>query len=153
MISPRPSKPSGPTGKPVGPAGGFRARDHGASPIELAILLPGIVVLLFASIQTAVYFLARSEALAAAQEGVTAQRAYGAPTCANGSSACIGAQHANTFIDQSQGWLTGGVPTVTTDATTVTVVVSGTTLSLIPGVDWTVTQTAHGGIERVTPPS
>jgi Flp pilus assembly protein TadG len=147
------SKPSGPADSPVGPGGGFRTRDHGASPIELAILLPGIVALLFASIQIAVYFLARSEALAAAQEGVTAQRAYHAPTCANGSPTCVGAQHAQTFINQSQGWLNTGVPTVTTDATTVTVVVTGTTLSLIPGVDWTVSQTAHGTIERVTDPS
>ncbi len=139
--------------KPAGPTGARRARDHGASPIELAILLPGIMILLFSSIQLAVYFLARSEALAAAQEGVTAQRAYQAPACANGSAACVGAMRANAFIDQSQGWLVGGVPSVTTGATDVTVVVTGRSLALIPGVNWTVSQTAHGSIERVTPPS
>jgi Flp pilus assembly protein TadG len=120
-------------------------RDRGASPIELAVLLPAIILALFLSIQVAVYFLARSEALAAAQEGVTAQRAYRA-------SDGIGATRANSFIAHSQGWLVNSAPHVTTDATGVTVTVSGSALSLIPGVTWTVSQSAHGTIERVTTP-
>jgi Flp pilus assembly protein TadG len=158
VIARRSSLSTGPARKSAGPNGHFGMPhyvrgDRGASPVELAILMPAIVVLLFASIQLAVYFLARSEALAAAQEGVTAQRAYQAPTCANGSTSCVGAKQATTFINQSQGWLVSGVPSVTTDATQVTVVVTGKSLALIPGIDWTVTQTAHGTIERVTPPS
>ncbi|HEX8629509.1 MAG TPA: TadE family protein, partial [Catenuloplanes sp.] len=52
--------------------------DRGATPVELAILLPGILFLLFASIQVGTVFLARAVALNAAQTATTAQRAYGA---------------------------------------------------------------------------
>lgn len=137
---------SGAERAPAGPCVHHRpVGDGGASPVELAILLPVIITLLFTSIQLAVYFLARSEALAAAQEGVTAQRAYQAT---NG----VGAAHANAFIQRSDGWLVDGQPQVTTDATQVTVIVTGQSLSLIPGWTLRVSQTAHGTIERITTP-
>ncbi|MEU5961410.1 TadE family protein [Micromonospora parva] len=129
-------------------------RERGANPVELAVMMPLILVLLFASIQVAAVFLARSTALNAAQSGVNAQRTYEAP---NGA----GVESASRFLRAAGGWLVGwektGPTCVTTptDATTpteVTCTVSGRSLSVVPGVDFAIQQTAHGTVERVTPP-
>jgi Flp pilus assembly protein TadG len=146
---------------PVAPAGRARVlrSDRGANPIELAILLPVITFALLASIQVSLYYLARSEALGAAQQGVTAQRAYLART---GS----GTATANQFVAHGDGWLAGEASTVscpipgsgdtttpcTAASTGVTITVTGFALSLVPGWNLAVTQSAHGTIERITHP-
>ncbi|WTD65115.1 pilus assembly protein [Micromonospora sp. NBC_01638] len=116
--------------------------------MELAVMMPLILVLLFASIQVAAVFLARSTALNAAQSGVNAERLYQA---GNGA----GVNSATRFLRAAGGWLVGwdktGPSCVTTD-TEVTCTVSGRSLSVVPGVDFAVRQTAHGTVERVTPP-
>ncbi|WP_406074138.1 TadE/TadG family type IV pilus assembly protein [Micromonospora sp. NBC_01638] len=123
-------------------------RERGANPVELAVMMPLILVLLFASIQVAAVFLARSTALNAAQSGVNAERLYQA---GNGA----GVNSATRFLRAAGGWLVGwdktGPSCVTTD-TEVTCTVSGRSLSVVPGVDFAVRQTAHGTVERVTPP-
>ncbi len=147
------------TGRTCGSAAYLRS-DRGANPIELAILLPVITFALLASIQVSLYFLARSEALGAAQQGVTAQRAYLA-------HAGTGTAIANQFVAHGDGWLTGETSTVscpapgssstttpcTAASTGVTITVTGTALSLVPGWTITVTQSAHGTIERITHPA
>ncbi|MEU1591028.1 TadE/TadG family type IV pilus assembly protein [Micromonospora sp. NPDC005710] len=123
-------------------------RERGANPVELAVMMPLILVLLFASIQVAAVFLARSTALHAAQSGVNAQRTYQA-----GKGA--GVASASGFLKAAGGWLVGwdkGGPTCETTATEVTCTVSGRSLSVVPGVDFAIQQTAHGTVERVTPP-
>ncbi|HKD97703.1 MAG TPA: TadE/TadG family type IV pilus assembly protein [Micromonosporaceae bacterium] len=138
------ARPAAP--RPASRLRGVLARDDGASPIELAILLPVIVLALFAAIQVSVYFLARSEALAAAEEAVTAQRAYQA-------AAGAGDARARAYLTGSGGgWLGGWTVRVDTASqpTQVTATVTGQALSLLPGVHFTVTQTAHGSVERVT---
>ncbi|GAB3244730.1 hypothetical protein GCM10027452_44910 [Micromonospora halotolerans] len=123
----------------------------GANPVELAVVMPAILVLLFASIQLAVWFVARSTALNAAQTGVNAQRGLEAPPGA-------GRDRATNFLHAAGDWLvdwqnpgptcevvaTGGTPTE------VTCTVSGRSLSVIPGVHFPVRQTAHGTAERWT---
>ncbi|MET7706059.1 TadE family protein [Micromonospora sp. NPDC005413] len=124
-------------------------RERGANPVELAVMMPLILVLLFASIQVAAVFLARSTALNAAQSGVNAQRLHQA-----GDGA--GVNRATGFLEAAGGWLVGwdkaGPSCVTTDDVEVTCTVSGRSLSVVPGVDFAVRQTAHGTVERVTPP-
>ncbi|MFG2047751.1 TadE family protein [Micromonospora sp. NPDC048935] len=128
-------------------AGGDRER--GANPVELAVMMPLILVLLFASIQIAAVFLARSTALHAAQSGVNAQRPYQAPDGA-------GVDSATHFLQTAGGWLVGWDSTdptcVIIDEVEVTCTVSGRSLSVVPGVDFAVRQTAHGTMERVTDP-
>jgi len=125
---------------------GGRHRDRGAGAIELAILLPVIVAALFAGVQVSLYFLARSEALAAAAAGVDAQRGYGAPTGA--ASAGVTA-----YLRSGNAWLTStDAPGVTVTATGVTVTVTGTSASMIPGWHWHVSQTATGPRERLVTP-
>jgi hypothetical protein len=124
-------------------------RDRGTSPIELAILLPVIVVAMFATIQVAVYFLARTEALAAAQEAVSVQRLYGAGT----NDYLAG---ANTVVNAGVDgrWLQGakiGTPKPTKDGTGFTVTVVGNAPSLIPYFSVGVSVIVHGTYEVKTP--
>ncbi|KAB1932576.1 pilus assembly protein [Micromonospora sp. ALFpr18c] len=125
-------------------------RERGANPVELAVVMPVILVLLFASLQVSAVFLARAAALNAAQSGVNAQRVQQAEDGA-------GVASATQFLNTAGGWLVGwdnpGPTCVITDADTeVTCTVSGRSLSVVPGVDFAVQQTAHGTVERVTQP-
>lgn len=126
-------------------------RDRGANPVELAILLPLILLLLIASIQTGAYFLARAVALNAAQVAVTSARTL------EGDSAAVAEQKALDFIAATAGWLTpadGIDPAVVVKdeaAGEVTATVTGKALQLVPGLNLTVRQTARGPIERFVP--
>lgn len=122
-------------------------RDRGANPVELAIVLPAILVLLFSSVQAAAWFVARATARNAAQEAVTAQRAYQAPDG-------VGELQARDFLGRAGDWLGGWQstpPSCATTATEVSCTVRGRALSVIPGIRLTVRETAHGTVERFTP--
>lgn len=122
--------------------------DRGANPVELAVVMPAVLVLLFASVQVAAWFVARSTALNAAQSGVNAQRVLQAPAGA-------GEARATRFLGAAGDWLVGWDspgPTCVTGATEVTCTVTGRSLSVIPGVSFRVRQTAHGTVERWTNP-
>ncbi len=122
------------------------SRERGAASVELAVTFPVVLLLVVTLIQTALWFYARSVALGAAQEGAREGRVQPAST-ARAQSAAEG------FLDQTaQDLLTARDVTVTTSAASVTVTVSGTSLSLFPGLSgWSVTQTAVGPVERPTP--
>jgi hypothetical protein len=122
--------------------------DRGANPVELAVAMPVILVLLFASIQTAAWFVARSTALNAAQSAVNTQRLHQAPPGA-------GEARATRFLRAAGGWLVDWddpAPSCQTSATEVTCTVRGRSLSVVPGVDFPVRQSAHGTVERWTTP-
>ncbi|WP_442791913.1 TadE/TadG family type IV pilus assembly protein [Micromonospora sp. NBC_01740] len=122
--------------------------DRGANPVELAVVMPVILLLLFASIQAAAWFVARSTALNAAQSAVNAQRLHQAPPGA-------GEARAVRFLKASGGWLVGWkdpAPSCETTATEVTCTVRGRSLSVVPGVTFPVHQSAHGTVERWTAP-
>ncbi|MFJ6196708.1 TadE family protein [Micromonospora sp. NPDC092111] len=119
--------------------------DRGANPVELAVVMPAVLVLLFASVQVAVWFVARSTALNAAQSGVNAQRVLQAPAGA-------GEARANRFLRTAGDWLVGARTQCAATATQVTCTVTGRSLTVVPGVRFQVRQTAHGTAERWTTP-
>ncbi|NYT93529.1 TadE/TadG family type IV pilus assembly protein [Salinispora sp. H7-4] len=122
--------------------------DRGANPVELAVVMPVIFVLLFGAIQVAAVFIARSTAMHAAQSGVNAQRVLNAPPDA-------GADRARRFLAAAGGWLVdwdSPGPSCQTDATDVTCTVRGRSLSVVPGVDFPISESAHGTVERWTEP-
>ncbi|MBL6276883.1 pilus assembly protein [Micromonospora fiedleri] len=122
--------------------------ERGGNPVELAVTLPAILLMLFASIQVAAVFVARSTALNAAQSGVNAQRLYEAAPNA-------GAERATKFLKQAGDWLVDWEkpgPDCVTANTDVTCTVTGRALSVVPGVNFSVRQTAHGTVERWTAP-
>ncbi|MDQ0366507.1 TadE family protein [Catenuloplanes indicus] len=129
-----------------------RARERlrsqrGASPIELAILMPVILFMLFGAIQIAAVYMARATALSAAQTAVGTQRLYDAD---EGS----GRTRALAFIQTAGDWLTKPTVTVVVDDVNgvVSCDVTGNALTVVPGWTITVTQSASGPIERVTAP-
>jgi Flp pilus assembly protein TadG len=118
--------------------------DYGSSPVELAIVGVGMVVLTFAVVQVGLVFYARSLAHAAATQGVNAARAYGATDEA-------GPMEARAFLDQTGTGLQDQVITVRRVGSEVTVTVTGTAVSVLPGSTFAVQQSAHGSIEQVPP--
>jgi Flp pilus assembly protein TadG len=121
--------------------------DRGSASIEFAITAVAVMAIIFAAIQASTYFWARSIAQAAAQEGVTAQRAYNAVPGA-------GQARAASFIAGTGDGLTGTTVTVNADPEQVQVTVTGHCLSIIPGFcdAFPIAATVHGTVERVTAP-
>ena len=120
----------------------FLDEDRGSASLELTIVFPVVLALLFTALQAGMWFYARAVAMSAAQEGVRHTRVVEG-TAAAGESA------ARRF-----GETTGkGVITITgvdvSDGDQVTVTVTGDALSLLPGITFTVTQTASGPKEQV----
>ena len=115
--------------------------------IELVILLPALFAVMFLGMQAALYYHARTVAIAAAQEGA---RAAGGE---QGKEA-DGVHAATAFVDDAGGndVLSGVTTTATRTATTATVVVQGHSLSVIPGWSPVVRQVATVEVERLTTP-
>lgn len=131
-------RPPGPRTAPEG--------DRGSVSLEIAVLGPALLLLVFSIVQTGLWFYGRSLALAAAQEGVNAARTYGADPGA-------GVVRAKAFLEEQAGdSLTN--TTATSEGSTTTLIriqVTGRSLSVLPGVSgMTVTQSATGTVERFT---
>lgn len=114
--------------------------------VEIAILFPALLLLVTVLVQYALWFHARSVALAAAQEGVSAAASYRA-------TAGAGADRARTFLDaHAADTLTDVEVTQTASAPGyVTVQITGRAISLLPGVTGpSVSQTAEAPAEQFT---
>lgn len=121
-------------------------RDAGTASVEIAILFPVLLLVITAIVQYGLWFHARSLALAAAQQGVTAARLYNADPAA-------GPERARAFIENhGSDTLTDVTATaISPGADQVGVLVAGRALSVLPGIPGlTVTQSAAGPIERFT---
>ena len=149
---PWPSPARAPTSRLRSHTDGYGRRDvavprwrdqRGSASVELAVVFPAVLLLLMTLIQAALWFYARSVALGAAQEGAREGRVQPA-SVARAQAAAEG------FLDQTaKDLLAGGAVDVTGTPTTIEVTVSGTAISLFPGLSgWSVTQTAVGPIER-----
>jgi len=122
------------------------AGDRGSASLELVVVFPVLLLLMFGGIQGALYYYGRSIALAAAQEGSRSAAAQ------NGS---LGAGNAAaiTFITRAGGTdvLQGSQVSSSRSATDATVTVHGSSLSILPF--WggpTITQSASAPLERLT---
>ena len=124
-----------------------RRDDRGSVSIELVILLPALFAVMFIGMQAALFYQARTVAIAAAQEGA---RAAGAQ---HGREA-DGVGAANDFLAEAGGEdvITGTSTSANRTATTATVTVSGFSLSVIPGWKVRITQSASVPVEQVTAP-
>src|SRR3954451_16808714 len=120
--------------------------ERGSVSLEMAIVFPVVLLLVMTSIQAALWFYARSIALGAAQEGAREGRVQ--PTSTGRAQSA-----AEGFLDQTaQDLLTGRDVNVTGSPSSIAVTVTGTSLSIFPGLSgWSVTQTAVGPVERPTP--
>ena len=120
--------------------------DRGSATLELAIVFPVLLLIITVVIQYGLWFHARSVALTAAEEGVTAARTTGAPAEA-------GTERALTFVaEHASSTLIGPVAHQAVTATQVSVTVTGHSLAVLPGLAMAVTGTASGPVERFTTP-
>ncbi|MBW8800065.1 MAG: pilus assembly protein [Streptomyces sp.] len=113
----------------------------------MAIVFPFVLLAPVAVIQASMWYYARQIALTAAREGLTAARAYQ-------SSPADGAAQARSVLGRTAGdSLRGYSVAARSTGQRVRVQVSGTALSMLPGVPGlTITQSASGPVERWTVP-
>ncbi|WP_371648022.1 MULTISPECIES: TadE family protein [unclassified Streptomyces] len=109
----------------------------------MSIIFPFVLLATLAVIQASLWFYARQIALTAAREGLTAARAYQSPPA-------DGAARARGVLGRSAGDSLRGYSVVaTSNGQRVRVRVSGTALSILPGLPGLrVTQSASGPLER-----
>ena len=128
-----------------------RRSERGASSLELAILAPTIMALIFVSIQTALWLYGRSVALNAAQEGVSrlrmVQPTQYSPAIGEKVRADIEA-YAQQLGGNSLGDANVDSPAYNDPEGQVSFTVTGETISLVPGLTLTVSRTATGPIEQ-----
>ena len=122
---------------------------RGSATVELAVLFPAFLALVFGGVQVAEWFHVRSLCLAAADVGVEAGRRAGAGSADAGRA-------ASGFLARA-GTGTAEDPTVSTAGSTasqVRVEVSATAPRVLPlpGLSMRVTQSAQGVRERFTVP-
>src|SRR3954447_6860693 len=120
--------------------------ERGSVSLEMAIVFPVVLLLIMTSIQVALWFYARSVALGAAQEGAREGRLQ--PASTERAQAA-----ADSFLDRAgQDLINESDVSVAGSPTAIEVTVTGRSLSLVPGLDgWSVSQTAVGPIEQLTP--
>jgi len=125
----------------------MRRDEQGSATVELAILAPTLLLVVFTVVQVGLWSYARSLALGAAQEGVAAGRAHDA-------SAHAGRIRAEEFLASSAGdSLRDRAVAVRREAGMLRVEVTGRSLSVLPGVPGLpVRQSAHGPLERYSTP-
>ncbi len=125
---------------------GRSSRERGSATLEVAILAPVLLLVVFTIVQVALWSYARSVALGAAQEGVAAARVVG-------STAQAGRREAHDFLDRAGDSVLAAQVAVSVTATEVVVAVSGRSQSVLPGVPGLpVQQSARGPVERFTRP-
>jgi Flp pilus assembly protein TadG len=113
--------------------------------VEFAIVSFGMILLTFAVVQVGLVFYARQIAMAAATQGVDAARGFD-------SNTADGRAQAQSFLSQAGDGLTDQNVTVVRNGQAVQVTVSGHAISVLPGFSFTVNQSAHGTVERISTP-
>lgn len=119
--------------------------ERGSVSVQLVILMPVLFSVMFLGVQGALFYHARTVAIAAAQEGA---RAAAAETGTTGQ----GTAAASSFVAQAGGAdvLADVSVSGSRTATTATVTVQGRSLSVIPGWSPPVAQSATVPVERTT---
>jgi Flp pilus assembly protein TadG len=120
--------------------------ERGSVSLELVVVFPVVLLIIFGVVQGALYYHARNVALAAAQEGARAAGAEHGTEAAGGAAAW-------SFLTQAGGAqvMTQLDVTPHRTATAATVTVTGRAISVLPGIPgFTVTQTADRPVERFT---
>ncbi|WP_018640271.1 TadE/TadG family type IV pilus assembly protein [Parafrankia elaeagni] len=121
------------------------SRDAGAVSVELVIATPLLMTMLLLVVQYALWAHASHIAATAARRGADAARAYGAPPTAGPDSAQI------TLDQLGDRVLTGTHIQLDAHPDTVTLTITGSAISLLPGFSLPVTGHATGAVERLAP--
>ncbi|MDH6130509.1 pilus assembly protein [Kitasatospora sp. GP82] len=117
------------------------SRDSGALSLELAVIFPVVLSLIFLVITVCFWFHARNVALSAAQRGVDTARVQGA-------ALDQGLTVTNDFLDRAGHSITGRSVSGS-DGDTVRIDVSGRVETWIPGLSLSIHQHASAARERL----
>ena len=122
-----------------------RRAERGSATLETVLLWPAVFLLIFGIVHAGLWFHARNVALSAALEGARAA------SLADGSG---GAARAADFLASTTDGSVMRVGDIheTTDADSVTVTVTGSSTTLIPGWRVDVSQSATAPLRRWTDP-
>jgi Flp pilus assembly protein TadG len=120
-----------------------RDQERGSTALQTVIVWPIVLTLVFLGFQAGLWYLGRTAAFSAAQEGARA-------AAIEGGSVGAGVSAAESFLSTSTIGINTVQVTGSRTATTATITVRAQTTSLIPGVDPTVVQTAALPVERIT---
>ena len=116
--------------------------ERGAAAVEASIILPALLVIFFTITQISIWLYGNQLTAGIAQVSYNEARLYH-------SSASAGTQAGYHAADEmGNGTLQTVDVSVTRSPTTVTVTVTGTTVSLIPGIPIHVDSTITGPVER-----
>ncbi|HKA69278.1 MAG TPA: TadE/TadG family type IV pilus assembly protein [Actinomycetes bacterium] len=128
-----------------------RDREGGDVALEMVLLAPIIIFMIFVVIQFALWYHARHVVTVAAQEGARVARASNTSAAA---AERAGRDRAYAFIDTIGGSIVED-PNVVVNrgAATVTVRVTGTAIHIVPGLRLQVRGQSAGPVERFVPPS
>lgn len=120
--------------------------ERGSLTIEATILFPALLGIMFLGVQAAMWFHARSVAIGAAADGARAQSLERAAE-GDGRAAAL------DFVSSAGGddVLRGVEVSSSQSPTSVSVTVVGSSMSLVPGWDPSVEQSATVPLERITP--
>ncbi|HMM94012.1 TadE family protein [Phycicoccus sp.] len=121
-----------------------RRDEHGSTSIQMVLLMPVLFAVMFLGMQAALHYHARTLAIAAAQEGARAAGAQDG-TRSDGVTTATGYLAATAGDSLTVTGVTGS-----RTATTATITVRGTALSVLPGWAPTITQSASVPVERTT---
>lgn len=127
-----------------------RRGDTGASALELTFVAPGLLLFIFLSIQAGLFFYGGAVAQQAAREGVSRLRLAQTAALSDAVAADVQAAVEGYAIALGRETLLRPRADTVYDAAEgkVTVTVTGSVITLVPGLDLTVTQQASGEIER-----
>lgn len=122
-----------------------RCGETGSVSIQMVLLLPVLFAVMFLGMQAALFYHARTVAIAGAEEGA---RSAGA----RGGTVAAGTKAAGDFVATAggDGVLKAASATGSRTPTTATVTVTGQAMSVIPGWTLTITQSATMPVERLT---
>ena len=127
-------------------------RDAGVGSLELAVIAPSLLLLIFFLVQAVLWFYARSVALQAARDGVSQLRLDQAANACEADKPVVAGKVSDYAEKVGSGALTAATVTAQCHyqpggGSTVTVTVRGEAISLI-GVTMHITQSATGRVEQ-----
>lgn len=123
-----------------------RHDDRGALTLGYVAVLPLLFVFVIVMIQASFWFLAKQAALAAARQGADAARALGAANAAGPAAALAFArQSGRGYLDDPAASSAGS------NASTVSITVTGRAPSFVPGLVVRVSETVQGPVEEFRP--
>jgi Flp pilus assembly protein TadG len=127
-----------------------RRGERGASALELAFLAPGLILLIFFSIQGALFFYGRNVAIQSAREGVSQLRLAQDRATYDDIRADVVANTERFASSVGHEALIQPIATAGYDDANAraSMTVTGKVITLVPGLDLTVTEHAEGPVER-----